>query len=172
MKILSTLIALLAVLAIAAAAAFFVVGPAQLWALFGPADLGPVAFETLQRRASPNDALACPATLCAAKSDLAPPRYAVDARSLRAAMAAMIASEPNLVRVDVDETAGTERYIQRSARLGFPDTIVVRYLDEPGARSTLAIYSRSQIGRSDLGANKARIERWLAKLAQSTPLAR
>lgn len=172
MKIKSTLIALLAVLAIAAAAVFFVIGPARIWGLLGPPDLGPIAFETLQRRATPNDALACPATLCAAKSDLDSPRYAVDARALRTAMAAVIASEPNTGRVDLDEAAGIERYVQRSERLGFPDTIVVRYLEEPGGRSTIAIYSRSQIGRSDLGANKARIERWLAKLAQKVPLAR
>jgi uncharacterized protein (DUF1499 family) len=34
------------------------------------------------------------------------------------------------------------------------------------SRSTLAIYSRSQLGRSDLGVNLARIERWLDKLTR------
>jgi len=101
-----------------------------------------------------------------------PPRYAVDARALRAAMAAVIATEPNITRVHWDEASGTERYVQRSERLGFPDTIIVRYLDEPDSRSSIAIYSRSQIGRSDLGANKARIERWLTKLGQKAPPAR
>jgi uncharacterized protein (DUF1499 family) len=48
----------------------------------------------------------------------------------------------------------------------FPDTIVVRYLRLGENRSTLAIYSRSQLGRYDLGVNLARIERWLDKLRQ------
>ncbi|MCB1632914.1 MAG: DUF1499 domain-containing protein [Pseudomonadales bacterium] len=32
------------------------------------------------------------------------------------------------------------------------------------ARSTLIIYSRSVYGYSDLGVNKARVNRWLAEL--------
>ena len=51
----------------------------------------------------------------------------------------------------------------------FPDTIVVRFLDRPDGRSTLAIYSRSQLGTNDLGVNLARIERWLDKLAGEVP---
>jgi uncharacterized protein (DUF1499 family) len=31
-------------------------------------------------------------------------------------------------------------------------------------RSTLAIYSRSLVGRKDFGVNRARIQRWLAAL--------
>jgi len=76
-----------------------------------------------------------------------------------------------LVRVDTGEAAERARYIQRSARLDFPDTIVVRYLERPSGRSTVAFHSRSQIGRSDLGANKARIERWLARLEAAVPAA-
>jgi uncharacterized protein (DUF1499 family) len=71
--------------------------------------------------------------------------------------------------VELDEASLTDRYIQRSERLGFPDTIVVRFIDYPEGRSSLAIYSRSQLGESDLGANKARIERWLSKLAEQVP---
>jgi uncharacterized protein (DUF1499 family) len=36
-----------------------------------------------------------------------------------------------------------------------------------GEGSTLAIYSRSLIGRSDLGVNRARVTRWLAALEAS-----
>ena len=43
----------------------------------------------------------------------------------------------------------------------YPDTVDVLVLPAEGGRSTVAIYSRSQIGRSDLGANLARIRRWL-----------
>jgi len=66
MKIVTTSIAVLAILAIAAVGVFVLLGPARIWGLFGPPDLGPLAFESLRRRTTPNDALACPATLCAA----------------------------------------------------------------------------------------------------------
>lgn len=171
MKLTGTILAATLILSVAVVAAFAIAGPARIWGLFGPADLGPVAFEQLERRATPNDALACPADLCKALSDMPSPRFAVDARALRAAMENVLATESNVTRVAADEATRTERFVQRSAWLGFPDTIVVRYLELPGDRSTLAVYSRSQLGRSDLGANRARIARWLTKLAQQAPVA-
>lgn len=80
-------------------------------------------------------------------------------------MAKVIATEPRVSLVESDDATLTERYIQRSALLKFPDTIVVRYIKKPEGGSTLAIYSRSQLGHSDLGVNLARLERWLRKLA-------
>ena len=147
------------------------IGPESVWSKFGPADLGPMAFETLERRLTPNDALACPAQMCGARSDLVPPLFGVSAEELRAAMARVIASEPRVVLVDSNDTELTDRYVQRSAVFKFPDTIVVRYVEEPGGRGTLAMYSRSQLGRSDLGVNKARLERWLVKLKLRAPVA-
>jgi len=85
-------------------------------------------------------------------------------------MAKVIASEPRITLVHRDNAALTERYVQRSALLGFPDTIIVRYLGLPDGRSTLALYSRSQLGRSDLGVNEARLKRWLEKLRQVLPV--
>jgi hypothetical protein len=58
-------------------------GPEWVWRLFGPPDLGPVTFETLRRRTTPNDALACPPHFCKATSDLVPPLFAVDVNGLR-----------------------------------------------------------------------------------------
>jgi uncharacterized protein (DUF1499 family) len=142
----------------------------RVWSFFGPPDLGTVAFETLERRTVPNDALACPAALCRAKSDLAPPVYAVDAPQLKAAMARAVASEPDVTQVE--DGSLSERYVQRTRWLRFPDTVVIRYLPEGKGRSTLAIYSRSQMGKGDMGVNKARVERWLAKLSKEAPVAR
>jgi uncharacterized protein (DUF1499 family) len=146
--------------------AFVLMGPERVWRLFGEPDLGPVAFEQLERRTSPNDALSCPEGVCKAPADIEAMLYPVTARDLRIAFSKMIASEPRLTTVDTNAATLTDRYIQRTGRLGFPDTIVVQFFDRPDGRSTLAIYSRSQLGESDLGANKARIERWLSKLAE------
>ena len=152
-------------------AAFFLIGPERVWALFGPADLGPVAIETLARRATPNDALACPPGVCQAQSDATPPEYAVDAAKLRAAFAWVISSEARIARVATDDATMIDRYVQRSALMRYPDTIVVRFFDRPGGRSTLALYSRSQLGSGDMGVNRTRLERWLAKLEEYAPVA-
>lgn len=170
MEVVLTIFAVTAVVAVIAGSVILVVGSERLWSFFGPPDLGPVAFETLERRTTPNDALACPTNLCKARSDLVPPLFAVDENELRSAMAKVIELEPRIALVDTNNTGLTDRYIQRSALLGFPDTIVVRYIEQPGGRSTLAMYSRSQLGRSDLGVNKSRLESWLGKLRQVVPV--
>ena len=143
---------------------FLVVGSERVWTLFGPADLGPISFETLVRRTSPNDALACPADICKAKSDVAPPEFAMNAHDLRLAFGKAIGSEPRLLEVAPDDATLTDRYVQRSRLMHFPDTVVVRFCDRPGGRSTVALYSRSQLGKGDMGVNLARVERWLAEL--------
>jgi Protein of unknown function (DUF1499) len=96
----------------------------------------------------------------------------VGANGLRTAMAKVIASEPKITLMDAEETALTEPYVQRSGLLAFPDTIVVRYIERPEGRSTLAIYSRSQLGQSDLGVNIARLKRWLGELERIVPVIR
>src|SRR5258706_11313429 len=148
---------------------FFAVGPDHVWSLFGTADLGPVAFETLQRRTTTNDALACPADVCQAKSDLASPLFAVSAHDLRAAFRQAISSEPRLSLVQSDDGALADRYVQRSQLMRYPDTIVVRFFDRPGGHSTIALYSRSQLGRGDMGVNLARLQRWLNGLEAIVP---
>ncbi len=144
-------------------------GLERVWALLGPPDLGPVVLETLERRAAPNDALACPEDLCRAQSDITPPVYAVDSGALKAAMARVIASEQDVTKVE--DAGRSERYIQRTKWMRFPDTIVVRYVPLGAGQSTLALYSRSQLGYGDLGVNRARIARWLEKLSAEVPAA-
>jgi uncharacterized protein (DUF1499 family) len=156
-------------LAAGIAAIVWGVGLERVWTAFGPADLGPVAFETLQRRTTPNDALACPPDICRAPADLAAPVFAVSAAELRQAFGRVIASEPDVTQAGSGVLG--ERYIQRSRWLRFPDTIEVRYIARGEARSTIALYSRSQLGRGDLGVNRARIARWLEKLAREAPVA-
>jgi uncharacterized protein (DUF1499 family) len=158
-----------AAIAALAVAAFLVAGAERFWRLFGEPDLGPVSFEQLERRPTPNDSLACPSDLCKARIDIATRLYPVTARELRLEFANVIASEPRVSVAEADEAALTDRYIQRTEHLGFPDTIVVRFLDRPDGRSTIALYSRSQLGKSDFGVNRARIERWLNKLARYVP---
>lgn len=166
MSVWQIIVAIIIAIAAAATGAFFLLGPERIWALFGPSDLGPVMFESLRRRTTPNDALACPSDLCPAKVDIVPPVFPVEAAALREAFSRAILTERLLTLVDIDDRMSTERFVQRSEKMRFPDTIVVRFLDRPGGQSTIAIYSRSQLGKGDLGVNLARIERWLGKLSR------
>jgi len=52
-------------------------------------------------------------------------------------------------------------YVTRSRVLRFPDYITVRYRD-----GHIEIWSRARFGRSDLGVNAERVERWLRALAE------
>ncbi len=136
--------------------------------LFGPPDLGPVDFETLSRRSSPNDALACPEGVCpAGASDIVTPVYPVSAPVLREIVRAVAARQPRTVLVFAARREGEDRFIARSRLMRYPDTVNVRIYGAGEGRSTLALYSRSQIGHSDLGANRARIETWLAAIAEA-----
>ena len=149
-------------------------GMASLWeTLNGPADLGPVEFATIQRSASGNDALYCPAGLCgAARVDGVPPVFSAPVSRLRDAVRVIEVNDPDVSPLARDEAKVQDRYLARTRLLRFPDTVSVRFIDLGEGRSTLAIYSRSQIGRSDFGTNRARVEEWLDLLRAKLPVVR
>lgn len=145
----------------AAMAAFYAYGPERVWARSGPADLGDVDFATLARRTVPNDALACGEGLCAAKADVPAPVSTLAAKDLFSRIEPALAQEPRLELVAKEPQQGILRYVQRSLFFRFPDTINVKVASLPGGRSTVLLYSRSQIGKGDMGVNRTRIERWI-----------
>ncbi len=135
----------------------------RLWAAFGPADQGAVDFTRLARRVSPNDALACPPGLCAAAvPDIVSPVWDVPYHELRERLrTAVLATKGEAVQVAEAIPGRGDRFVVRTPLMRFPDTVDVMVLPAEGGKSTVAIYSRSLIGRSDLGANLARIKGWL-----------
>ena len=159
-RFLTAVLAMIAVLALVAAAAFLVLGPERLWAQFGPSDLGDVDFATLERRATPNDALACLPEFCEAQSDIPAPVIARPFGDVFLAVQDAVVHEPGLEQVDADAGTGLLRFVQRSRLLGFPDTINVKVVPESDGKTAVLIYSRSQIGRADMGVNLARVKRW------------
>jgi uncharacterized protein (DUF1499 family) len=72
------------------------------------------------------------------------------------------AQEPNTALVHSD--AEQDRYLVRTRLMRFPDTIVVKVIELDQDHSTLALYSRSQIGRSDFGVNRKRLKRWIERI--------
>jgi uncharacterized protein (DUF1499 family) len=65
-----------------------------------------------------------------------------------------------------DEPQLYDDFVVRSALFRFPDLVSVQFLPHGKGGATLALYSRSVYGRSDLGVNRARSLRWL-KLVES-----
>lgn len=151
-----------AALMLLAFGALLLIGPERLWARFGPPDLGAVDFATLQRRDTPNDALACLPDFCAAAADMPALVTTRSAADVFPSVQEAVAGEPGVEQVAADAEAGTLRYVARSRLLKFPDTINVQVVATNEGGAAVLLYSRSQIGRGDMGVNRARLERWTA----------
>lgn len=125
---------------------------------------------TVSRTGRPNDYLVCPPGVCAALPDRASRTYRVPAERLAEAWTAVVAAAPRTRPVAADPAAGLYAFEQRSALFGFRDTILVRFIPLAADRSTLAVYSRSEVGYWDLGVNRRRVEAWLAALDAAVPV--
>ncbi len=133
-----------------------------LWVIIGgPADQGRVYFEYLSHTGKPNDYLVCPADLCTTKPDAEAPIFNVPAKKLLRAIL-------DLIPEDIEgEEDFAFRFVAKTPLMRYPDTISIRILAIDDKHSTIAIYSRSLIGYSDMGANKARVESLLSRLQAS-----
>jgi uncharacterized protein (DUF1499 family) len=128
-----------------------------------PLDVGPVDWATLTRQGRRNDALVCPSGHCPnAMPDQEAKIYAMPPDQLLARVTDIVRAESNTRALD--SASGRARFIQYTRLMRFPDTIDVEALSAANGQSTLAIYSRSLVGRKDFGVNGARVERWLTKL--------
>ena len=122
-----------------------------------PAELLDMA--ALQRPATPNTALAAPAGFVPVP-DIATPRFAVPPERLFAALRAVALAQPRTVEQAVFADRRQAHFVARSRWFNFPDRIAA----EVTAESELILWSRSVYGRSDFGANRARLAAWLAAL--------
>lgn len=132
--------------------------------MFGPMDNSPIDFATLTLTEKPNQFLVCPANFCSADPMVEIGDFPLSVAELQARWQAVIAEAPRVELIAKDEAEQQYDYVQRSDLMRFPDTITVKFISLGEGRSTLAIYSRSHYGYSDLGANQARIEGWLSAL--------
>jgi uncharacterized protein (DUF1499 family) len=127
-----------------------------------------VDFASLKRPSSPNTFLMAPEGLCrAAKVDQASPVYAVSAPKLRQAFLSVVIAQPRLSHTLADEPELYDDFVVRSALFRFPDLVSVQFLAHGKGQSTLALYSRSVYGRSDLGVNRRRSLAWLAMVGEA-----
>lgn len=138
----------------------FAAGPERLWEqVSGPADQGAVDFSALARRTTPNDALACSPGACNGAINLALPLYEDAPAALLDRLDAAVLADGNVTRVDDGARPDYRRYVARTPFLRFPDTIDAEALPGDGG-TRLRLYSRSLLGRNDLGTNAARLNAW------------
>lgn len=143
--------------------AFFAYGREKTWVLFlGKADMGAVNFETFTPSKKPNHALFCPEGYCenATKNNVSP-IFEMSTNALKEKLFAIIEAEDNIDKVASDDEKLEYRFVQYTPLMRYPDTIRVKLIGLDDEKSTLAIFSESQIGRSDLGVNSKRINKWL-----------
>lgn len=119
-------------------------------------------FATLAPGKSSNSALACAPDLCP-QATISRPEFSFDASAERVA-AALLTLEPSAQFQNEASGDIRARYVAVTRLMRFRDDVDVLIRPVSAERSHMAVYSRSRIGRSDLGANAARIDALEARL--------
>lgn len=122
----------------------------------------PVDFAALRLPASPNTCLAAPAGGHPRAHRTVPPLPA----EADAAWPVLLRTFDGMPRSTCTGTWPERRQAQWVARtplMNWPDIIAAELVPGPGGAG-LFLYSRSLFGHSDLGANRRRVEAWLAAL--------
>ncbi len=118
----------------------------------------------IQRPASPNTALAAPLGAETAP-DIVTPVFPLSPARLYDAVIAMAAGQPRTYLAAAYPVQRQAHFVVRSAWFNFPDLVTAQIGDAGQETSTLVLYSRSVYGYSDLGANRQRLNAWLAAVA-------
>ena len=149
----------LVVLVAAGGIAFVTIGRERSWELIaGPPGLEPYDFNATLRSPNPNDALACSPGLCQKPDfEIAPmhdaPPIVIERLSQR-----LLASDSLARRVDDRKDPDKARFVTYSPFFRFPDVIHLEARPLQDGRTGVMAYARAQLGKSDLGKNRARLE--------------
>ena len=132
--------------------------------MYGDADLGPARFDDLVRPDKPNQFLVCPVSYCKLTvPDQMSKAYPVAPDTLLSTLKEMV-SGMGTARIINDPEPDGFRFVDRTSFFKFPDTISIDVVSGESGTSMVAVFSRSQIGYSDLGVNKKRVESLLTAL--------
>ena len=125
-----------------------------------------INFSTFQRPSKPNNYLLSDQT-GGSPADGGSVAYPVDEKTLKQAILQALVGEPRLEVVEAAPDASQWKFVQRSQIFRFADDIVIEFAPADGVENgtKLSIFSASRVGYSDMGVNKARVNRWLDKLA-------
>jgi uncharacterized protein (DUF1499 family) len=119
-------------------------------------------FATFERATTPNTYLACTPELCrVARADEPAPTFARPVADVRAALVAL---QPD---AEIVEAGGRVQahYVATTRVMRFRDDVDVLLAPTANGGTQVAVYSRSRVGFSDLGANRKRVKALLKALA-------
>lgn len=143
----------------AAVAAFIFIGRERSWELIaGSPDQGQRDFSINQRSATSNDALACSPGLCTEPDFEVTPFDDAPAIAIERLSQRLMASDPLARRVDDRKDPAKARFVTYSPLIRFPDMIHLEARPMPGGNTGIMAYAGAQLGKSDLGKNRARLE--------------
>jgi uncharacterized protein (DUF1499 family) len=135
----------------------------------GAAGLSPpmlIQFSAFERPATPNAAIAAPENFLPVAPDIVVAAFAMAPDQLRARVRAAAEAAGAFPH---GTTGAQDHWVARSKLFNFPDLVTAQVFAHAGGGATLVLYSRSVYGRSDLGANRARLQRWLAAIGTPAP---
>lgn len=125
-------------------------------------DTTPVNFAKLRKSWKPNQYLACPKDYCQAeKPDEISPVFDLTVEQLQMRAKTAILNEPRTQMLFEETSKHQLVVVQRTEKVGFPDTIFIEFVSVDPEHSSLAIYSRANYGISDRGVNSNRVKAWL-----------
>lgn len=118
-------------------------------------------FSSLRRPASPNHWLVAPADF-AVRPDAVAPVFAVPAAVLRETLkTVMLRAQGTAVAA---ESADSLHVVVTTPVFRFRDDVRVQLIPFAPQQSSFALYSASRVGYWDLGANRRRLEDWVAQM--------
>lgn len=145
---------------------FYAYGREKTWTLFyGSADLGAIDFANFTPSKKPNHAFFCPENFCPnAKRKTISPIFSLSTEELKNKLFKLILAEPRMVQVADDNENLEYRFVHHTRLMRYPDTIRIKLISLEDGKSTLAMFSESQIGYGDQGVNYKRLNRWVRLL--------
>lgn len=117
-----------------------------------------ISFKSLKRPPKPNTCLVAPENYClAAEPDFAPPVVPLTGRGLYSRLSEVIASERRWGKLEADAEQLRIKFVATTGLMRFKDDVDIEVIPLEDGKATFAIYSRSRLGYSDLGANRKRV---------------
>ena len=124
-----------------------------------------ISFKSLKRPPKPNTCLVAPANHClASERDFEPPIFDLTPQGLHQKLQDTIGAERQWGSLVSDKDQLRLKFIATTSFLRFKDDIDIEVIPVGETQSTLAIYSRSRVGYSDLGANRKRVTDLIGRL--------
>jgi uncharacterized protein (DUF1499 family) len=122
----------------------------------------PLDFATLQLPASPNTCLLTP-SVAPGQGHLHRDPLPASPEAVMAALDRVAAGMPRTFQLARFPARNQAQWVVRSALMNYPDIVVAEAAQVAGGTG-LWLYSRSLIGWSDMGVNRARVMAWLEAL--------